>query len=93
MIRNFLFGLLVSCFITSITYSAESKRILIVVGPNMHPPGTYEVAAGGRLMQYCLENMADGQGVTAEVVSEWPQETSKLSSFSTIVFIGDTFPP
>jgi type 1 glutamine amidotransferase len=79
--------------IATASYSADPKRILIFVGPSTHPPGTHEVAAGGRLMQYCLQNMANVPDVMAEVVSEWPRDTSKLNSYSTIVFIGDTFPP
>src|SRR4051812_38578233 len=36
--------------------AAGTKQVLIVVGPSMHPPGTHEVAAGGRLIKYCLEH-------------------------------------
>jgi type 1 glutamine amidotransferase len=88
-----LVGYLFVLLFTATTYSSEAKRVLIFVGPSTHPPGTHEVAAGGRLMQYCLQNMANVPDVTAEVVSEWPRDTSKLNSYSSIVFIGDTFPP
>lgn len=88
-----LVGYFFLILIATATYSAEPKRVLIFVGPSTHPPGTHEVAAGGRLMQYCLQNMANVPGVTAEVVSEWPRDASKLNTYSTIVFIGDTFPP
>ena len=45
-------------------------KLLIVVGPSQHPPGTHEVAAGGRLMKHCLETAR--RRVKAEVVTEWP---------------------
>ena len=34
--------------VSSLLQAAEPARILIVVGPSNHPPGTHEVAAGGR---------------------------------------------
>ncbi|WP_436714368.1 ThuA domain-containing protein [Roseiconus lacunae] len=68
------------------------KRVLIVVGPSGHPPGTHEVAAGGRLMKHSLEHMENLPGVQTDVVEGWPSKTSRDSA-STIVFIGDLFPP
>ena len=47
---------------------AADMRVLIVVGPSNHAPGSHEVAAGGRLMKHCLENMANLPGVKADVV-------------------------
>lgn len=73
------------------TYANEAGCILIVVGPTNHPPGTHEVAAGGRLMKYCLENMEHKPDVKVEVVYEWPDAQLRESATS-IVFIGDTFP-
>src|SRR5690349_6406847 len=73
--------------------AAGETRVAIVVGPSDHPPGTHEVAAGGRLMQWALENMANVSGVKAEVFYEWPKDRGVLDTASTIVFIGDTFPP
>ena len=67
-------------------------RVLIVVGPSTHPPGSHEVAAGGRLMQHCLENMSNIKGVKAEVVTEWPRDKVVRDGASTVVFIGDIFP-
>jgi hypothetical protein len=58
---------------------AES-RIVIVVGPSSHPPGSHEVAAGGRLMQWALENMSNVSGVKAQVVYEWPKERAVLDA-------------
>jgi type 1 glutamine amidotransferase len=71
---------------------ASKTRVLIIVGPSNHAPGTHEVAAGARLMQWALENMSNLQGVKADVVDEWPTK-DVLDAASTIVFIGDTFPP
>ncbi len=75
---------------------AESRmlkpRVLIVVGPSNHPPGSHEVAAGGRLMKHCIEHMENVPGVKADVVTEWPKDQTLLDAVSTVVFIGDTFP-
>lgn len=73
--------------------AAEPPRILIVVGPSTHPPGSHEVAAGGRLMKHCLEHLANVPGVQAEVCDEWPQDDALLAAVSSVVFIGDIFPP
>lgn len=72
--------------------TAEPTTILIVVGPSNHPPGSHEVAAGGRLMQHCLRNMENVSDVRADVVYRWPSVEQRENA-STIVFIGDTFPP
>jgi type 1 glutamine amidotransferase len=68
-------------------------KIAIIVGPSTHPPGTHEVAAGGRLMAYCLEHMDNLKNVKAEVFTDWPQEPAVLNDVQTIVFTGDIFPP
>jgi type 1 glutamine amidotransferase len=68
-------------------------RILIVVGPSTHAPGTHEVGAGGRLMAFCLEHMENLPGVKAEVVTGWPADETLLASVQSVVFIGDLFPP
>ncbi len=65
----------------------ESRRILVVVGPSQHPPGTHEVMAGGRLLAHCLTSA----GHKTDVLTEWPDKTPE--AVSTIVFIGDLFPP
>ena len=75
------------------TVAAAETRVVIVVGPSTHPPGSHEVAAGARLMQWALENMANVSGVKAEVLYEWPKDLGVLKTAGTIVFIGDTFPP
>jgi len=48
--------------------AAAETRVVIFVGPSSHPPGSHEVAAGGRLMQWALENMANVSGVKSDVV-------------------------
>lgn len=75
------------------TIAAAETKVVIIVGPSNHPPGSHEVAAGGRLMQWALENMANVSGVKADVWYEWPKDRGVLETASTIVFIGDTFPP
>lgn len=68
-------------------------RVLILVGPTDHPPGTHEVAAGGRLIQWAVHNMSNVPGVKADVIYEWPTDKRILETANTIFFIGDTFPP
>ena len=68
-------------------------QVVIIVGPSTHAPGTHEVAAGGRLMQWALDNMSNVSRVKAEIFYEWPKDRRVLENASTIVFIGDIFPP
>lgn len=68
-------------------------RILIVVGPSNHPPGSHEVAAGARLMQHCLNTSSNMPHLKADVVYEWPTNEAQLDAVDTVIFIGDTFPP
>ncbi len=75
------------------TDAFAETRVLVVVGPSNHPPGSHEVAAGGRLMKHCIEHMENVRGVKADVVTEWPKEQAVLDAASTVVFIGDQFPP
>jgi type 1 glutamine amidotransferase len=92
-----LAALVAACCLVSGTALAQADtaptRVAIVVGPSTHPPGTHEVAAGGRLMKHCLENMANVPGVRAEVFYEWPGDPAALDGVATVVFIGDIFPP
>lgn len=71
----------------------DPKRIMIIVGPSNHPPGSHEVAAGGRLMQYCLNQSKTTGGLRAEIVYEWPKRETLLNQADSVVFMGDTFPP
>lgn len=92
-LRNALAAL---TFFTSVVFSPHAAhaetRVLIVVGPSNHPPGSHEVAAGGRLMKHCLENVTNVPGVKADIVTEWPKDQAVLDAVSTVVFTGDTFP-
>jgi len=97
------FRTLSSCFATAIWFlfplSALGKdatgktRVLIVVGPSSHPPGTHEVAAGGRLMKHCLENAPGIEAIRADVVTQWPGDAAVRAEVDSVVFIGDLFPP
>jgi type 1 glutamine amidotransferase len=84
--------LLGSLALPAIAEAAEPTRVMILVGPSQHPPGTHEVEAGGRLMKHALES-ADKLGVAAEVLTEWPKEEKSLEKFASVVLIGDLFPP
>lgn len=65
-------------------------RVLVLVGPSQHPPGTHEVAAGGRLLEHCL----NAAGLKAEVRTEWPADGAKaFADVAAVAFIGDMFPP
>ncbi len=72
--------------------AAEPARVLIVVGPSKHPPGSHEVAAGGRLLRHAIKHMGNVTGVKADVVYKWPDQALRDAA-SAVVFIGDTFPP
>jgi type 1 glutamine amidotransferase len=69
-------------------------RVLVVVGPSNHPPGTHEVAAGGRLLKHCLDAVEKPGRLKAEVVADWPANGDKtFADVDSVVFIGDLFPP
>jgi len=72
---------------------SEGPRVLIVVGPSNHPPGTHEVAAGGRLVKHCLEHAENVPGLQVDLVTAWPNDRPGLARYATVVFSGDRFPP
>lgn len=78
----------------SATYAAaaDPTLVLVVVGPSNHPPGSHEVAAGGRLMADALKNATNIADIRTEVVHAWPDNAELLGTVSSVVFIGDTFP-
>lgn len=78
-------------FIFSTSLHAAESNILIVVGPSNHPPGSHEVAAGGRVLKHVLEQAENVPDLKVDLVEEWPSAELQESA-STIVFIGDTFP-
>lgn len=69
-----------------------ARRVLVLIGPSDHPPGTHEVAAGGRLLAECL-NRADGVRIEATASTGWPDDSELREGIDTVVMIGDTFPP
>jgi type 1 glutamine amidotransferase len=73
--------------------AADPPHILIVVGPSSHPPGSHEVLASAKLLKHCLETMSNMPTTKVDLFQEWPQDPAVLSSASTIIFTGDTFPP
>jgi type 1 glutamine amidotransferase len=73
--------------------AAEAGRVLVVVGPSNHPPGTHEVAAGGRVLKHCLDAIEKPE-LKAEIVTAWPEDGEKsFADVASVVFIGDMFPP
>jgi type 1 glutamine amidotransferase len=68
-------------------------KILIIVGPSNHAPGTHEVKAGARLMQYCLSHSTNVSGLKVDIEYGWPKNEVALDASQTVVFIGDAFPP
>lgn len=84
-----LFGL---ASIFSFAASGPPARVLIIVGPTNHAPGTHEVAASGRLLKYCLEHMGNVPDVQANIVYEWPTDKALFDTASTVILLGDIFP-
>jgi type 1 glutamine amidotransferase len=67
-----------------------AARVLVLVGPSNHPPGTHEVQAGGRLLEHCL----GAAGLRAETRTDWPADGAKaFADVAAVAFIGDLFPP
>jgi len=85
-----VFSLLVTLFASGL--AAADTEIAVIVGPERHPPGTHEVAAGGRVMAWCLDNAVNLEDFEATVFHEWPSDPAALESVSSLVFIGDQFP-
>lgn len=90
MNRLFAFACL-CCIFSQPSRADDVHRILVVVGPSTHPPGSHEVAAGGRVMKHCLERAENLTGFKVDVVNGWPDEAQRAAAH-TVVFIGDTFP-
>ncbi|MEX0322969.1 MAG: ThuA domain-containing protein [Puniceicoccaceae bacterium] len=83
------------CIFTSwmpLLAAPDSPRALIVIGPSRHPPGTHEVAAGARLMAFCLESLENAQKLEVDVVDSWTSDWKTLKTYDTVVLIGDSFP-
>jgi type 1 glutamine amidotransferase len=92
-----LAAVLLTCFLpvaadTAIAAGGADAQVLIVTGPSRHPPGTHEVAAGGRVVQFMLEHVQNAPPVRSKLVSEWPREEKIFGTVATIVMLGDLFP-
>jgi len=74
-------------------FAAEPTRVLILVGPSSHPPGTHEVGAGARVMKFCVEHAENVPDIHAHILTAWPDDPGLLAGAATIVFTGDRFPP
>ena len=57
-------------------------RVLVVVGPSNHPPGTHEVAAGGRVLKHCLNAVEKPGRLKAEVSPSGPPTATRRSRTS-----------
>ena len=92
-----LVGIIVCC-LTNVALAedpsplAEPSRVLIIVGPSNHPPGTHEVAAGARLLAHCLQTAEGIAPLTVEVLEGWPSDKDVLKNVDSVVFSGDRFP-
>lgn len=73
--------------------SAQKPHVLVVVGPSEHPPGTHEVAATGALIERLLRDSKRIDPPKVSVISEWPDDNALLDTVSSVVFLGDFFPP
>ena len=96
MVRHLLGACLCLSIVSSTVLAQQSRmetRILIVIGPSNHAPGTHEVEAGARLMRHCLATSSNVSDLKVDVVKGWPNSESILDAAQTIVFIGDGFPP
>ncbi len=79
---------------SAVAIAGESPtRIVVLVGPSNHPPGTHEVAAGARVIEYCLEHAENVKGFQVDIITEWPDDAISFKDVSAIVFSGDRFPP
>src|SRR4051812_37861041 len=78
--RRLFVGVAILTLIALVTAAAaqqpdkQQTNILILVGPSTHPPGSHEVAAGGRLVAHCLEHAENVPGIKAEVIAAWPED-------------------
>jgi type 1 glutamine amidotransferase len=81
---------------SSLSAETFTPTIRIIVGPSKHPPGTHEVAATGRLIQFCLDQAIQKLGVVSlrvQIHERWPEDQGELDATQCCVFVGDFFPP
>lgn len=78
----------------SLAHGADpAGRILFIVGPTHHPPGTHEPLAGARLLEYCVERAPEGRRFQTALFKGWPSDPAAFADARLIVFTGDQFPP
>jgi hypothetical protein len=82
-------GLAAGLLPTSVFAATNATKVLIFVGPSKHPPGTHEVPASGRLLKHCLDSVK----IPNDLLETWPKDGDALKAYSSIVFLGDYFPP
>jgi type 1 glutamine amidotransferase len=78
---------------THASEASSARKILFIVGPSGHPPGTHEVAASARLLKYCVEQAGEGAAFQTELYEGWPTDPATLAQARVVVFSGDQFPP
>lgn len=59
-----------SASLLSHTVHAADTRVLIVVGPSNHPPGSNQASAGGRVLKHCIENMTNLPSIKADLIPQ-----------------------
>ncbi len=91
-LRRVAFVLVCASFMATAAKADETTRVLLIVGPSTHKPGTHEVEAGSRLLADCLQNATNLPGLECKVVVGWPEDKELLRSADTMVFSGDRFP-
>ncbi len=69
------------------------KKIVFIVGPCPHSPGSHEAEAGARVLKYCLDHAAGLPPLQTIVCSGWPADDDTLRGAAAMVFTGDLFPP
>jgi len=72
----------------------RAEKIHFIIGPTDHPPGTHEVAAGARLLKYCIDQTMPAVAALGTAIHDgWPENPEVLAGARAIVFSGDQFPP
>ncbi len=84
--------LLLTCGLTGGASAQPPARVLLVVGPSNHPPGTHEVAAGARVIAHCLKTASSIGPFEVDLVEGWPADKQRLQDVACVVFSGDRFP-
>lgn len=73
--------------------TVEKNKVLVIVGPSEHPPGTHEVEATACLLKRCLDDAMGARGFETEIFDGWPNDPETRAQARVVVFLGDGFPP